>query len=579
MIRGVCFLWITACFGFAAPVFVPPDESYPLVDRGRLPLNVPAIEKLADAYATLADQTPSGNPPELRRQAQLIALAQRLSPAQEMAREVRLGLISGNYQQVSTPEERKIARDRVMLAMKWLLNEPAASEGYLLGQLTLDIIAGIQPNHPLLVKHDAAGTLRRWHGAVAPLVAFGEEKKTPVPAPEPTPEPVPSPPTGPTFQLTDLITGVPMIVESHGGLKNASLVRLNLNLRLREKQKSDLQFTPSLIGKNAPPFLADLTSFFESRGQPLPSGALFDVNTGTLSYSSLNQDNLFTPLAAMLDSALSGKELAKDVILLGKLSLDGTLSRPARSWELIQALRERRPAFGTRLLVPPSLAEEMAGLLVLKDPAFLFRYEVMACRTLEEAAQFYLVANHPPESLSSASAIFREVSLKGSQRMRDLPTFLVYDSVRKRLAAAAQADPRHLSASVLLRQASARRPTEYTRRVFAMEYLLALSELANAPSLSGNRTPYSTLKSYHLARRREWRAFADRRMIGRDEEDLVAEGQKVIDALSPIYRKFSKPKSSSSSGFGAAYTLRIEYEQWRAKVTLFLAKLDKIASE
>ena len=574
--RAAFFLWMTVCLSMAAN-FVSPEESCPLIDRGCLPLGVSAIESLADDYATLADQSSSDDPAQLRRQAQLIALAQRLSPAQETAREIRLGLIAGNYQGLSTPEQRKSARKRIFTVVEWLLDEPKDSEGYLLGQLTLDIAAGIQPNYALLSKHDSKGAAQRWRGVIAPLADFGEKNSTipeaiPDPTPEPPkPDPVPEPPSGPTFLLTQLQTETPMIVESSKGLKNPTLNPITLSLRTNQDEEAELNFRPRRVDRKPLTLMRELTQFFETRSRPLPEGAELTIDTGSLSYSQRNKDNLLAPLAMMLDSALSGKALAKNVILFAKLTPNGDLARPARSWELIQALRKRRPPPGTVLLVPPSLAEEMSGLLVLKDPGFLFRFEVIACSTLEEASQFYLATNQRPESLVNASAIFREVTQKARPRMRELPTFLVYDSVKKRLATSARADARHISASTLLLQASARRPNEYSRRIFAMEYLLALSALEELSSNSLQFTSGANLKAYHLARRREWREFADRRMIARGEQDLVVEGQKLIDSLSPIYRKMDD--------YETTFAARAEYEQWRGKVSLFLTKLDQIANK
>lgn len=563
-----------------AAIFVSPDESAPLIDRGSLPLSVPAIEQLATDYATLADESFSENPAQLRRQAQLIVLAERLSPSQALAREIRLGLIAGTYQAVSTPEQRKAAQKRVFAKTRWLLEEPAQSEGHLLGQLTLDIIAGIKPTHALLKTHHAAGTKRRWAGVIAPLSDFGGEDgegitAAPIPEPrKPAPAPSPAPEVKPAFLISQLQTESPMIVENRGGLKNPTLVPLTLNLRVRKNSNLELNFTPRLVDRNfqlSSTTLRNLNTLFSTRDRQIPDGAQLNFETGSLSYSTLNKDNLLAPLAMMLDSALSGKKLSPNTILFAKLNTNGTLARPTRSWELIQALRKRRPAPGTRLLVPPSLAEEMSALLVLKDPGFLFRFEVIACETLDQAAEFYLETNQPPTSLASASANFREVSTKARSRMRELPQFLVFDGVKKRLEAAARADRRHLSASVLLKQASARRPKEYTRRIFAMEYRLALAPLKNFPTLNGLTNSGETLKAFHLARRKEWREFADSRLIARAEEPLIKEGQKVIDALSPISRKLNNIESVLSA--------RAEYEQWKIQVTLFFETLDQIATE
>lgn len=568
--RAAFFLWMTACISWASPVFVPPDESFPLIDRGQLPMEVRVIEKLAQDYALLADHGAMGNAGKLRLRAQLIALSQRLSPRLDLVREIRLGLIAGDYQGVSTQEERNDAKKRIFRVGEWLLKEPKNSEAYLLGQLTLDVLVQVEPNHPLLAQRDISGLKKRWLGVIAPLEEFeAVTTKLPEPRPEVTPEIIPKVLEESPLLLTELTAKTPMILQRKEGTRSLGLVPLELKLEYKKGKESALQFKPKFQGKTEPPILAKLSAYFTAQGNPLPSGLEMELTTGINPYSARNEANLLAPLAMMLDSALSGNKLRAKSILFAKLNPDGTLTRPAQSWELLKALQNSPPPPGTRLLVPPSLAEELAGLLVIRAPEILFQYEVIACRTLKEASAYYLVAHQPPNSLVKASKIFKEITDKVPSRNTEIPAFLVFESVKKRLAAAAQTDARHLSASTLLLQASARRPNEYTRRIFAMEFRDVLKALEKTPAYSGNTSGIETLKAYHQARRKEWRAFADSRLIRRGEDDLLTEGQRVIDGLSPIVRKMASAEYFSYKN--------IEYEQWRLKVSVFLKKLDEIA--
>ncbi|MDC1206597.1 hypothetical protein N8Z81_03375, partial [Akkermansiaceae bacterium] len=79
----VCsLLHLAAGFAGAAPVFRPSDESFPLIRRDLIPLDISAIKNLANDLTTLADTPVKQTGVELRERAQLLTLTLRLSPSQ-----------------------------------------------------------------------------------------------------------------------------------------------------------------------------------------------------------------------------------------------------------------------------------------------------------------------------------------------------------------------------------------------------------------------------------------------------------------------------------------------------------------
>ena len=449
--RVAFFLLLSVFPGSAAPIFVPPDETYPLIDRGQVPLDIPAIESLAKNLATLADRPIPTSAERLRVQAMLLALSQRLSPAQETAREVLLGLEEGSYHPVSSQKDRDEAKGRCLVSTKWLLFRPQESEGQLLAQQILDVLSLIQPKHQLLKKHDAEGMAQRWQGVVAPIEEFGGKKVT---ATLPTPQvvkelepikPIPETPEAekkePDFKLTEFLIDTPIITANKllGTYPSLSSLSLVVRKNSNEKERGKLTFKPRLDkGEPIAAALYDQVSdFFKKQERELPSNYHFHLGIGS-AYSKLNQGNLVAPLAMMLDSALTGRALKPNVILFAKLQPNGSLTRPVESWSLIQALRKQRPAPGTRLLVSPEMEAELEGLLVQEDAAFLLRFEVISCRDFSEAREFFFKDGTIPSGLSQASVIYRNIVEKAKPRMKDLGAFLVFDSVESRLAAAAR---------------------------------------------------------------------------------------------------------------------------------------------
>lgn len=583
-LRLVFFLLFSVFPSSADPTFIPPDETYPLIDRGQIPLDIPAIESLAKDLATLADRPIPSKADGLRVQAMLLALAQRLSPAQETAREVLLGLEEGSYNPVSSQEDRNEAKDRCLASTKWLLDRPKESVGQLLGQQILDVLSFVQPKHQLLRKHDSEGMAQRWQGVVASIERFGGGKLAPItPMPPVVQKPDPSMPNPqtppgekkePDFKLTEFLIDTPMITTNKllGAYPNLTSLSLVLREASNEGGKGKISFKPRLDkgDPTAEALYSQLRDFFKNQKQELPSNYNFHLGTGTAAHHKLNQSNFVAPLAMMLDSALTGRTLKSNVILFAKLESDGSLTRPAESWKLIQALRKQRPAPNTRFLVPPEMEAELEGLLVQEDAAFLLRFEVIGCRDFSEARELFYTAGEIPSGLTQASVIYRDIVEKASPRMKDLGSFLVYDSVEKRLADAVRSHSHHLSAKVLFKQASGHRPDKFSRRVFAMEYREFMSSLADTPKLthSYNSNSGSALKAIQQSKRRKWRDFVDLGLVNRDEDEILNEGVKLIDELSSIARAYER------DGFAAA---EVKYADWKIRIGLFLKKLAEIA--
>jgi len=162
----------------AAPVYRPPHESVPLIRRDLVPLDVSAIQDLANDLATLAESPVKTTGAALRERAQLLTLTLRLAPAQNRAREIERRLRKQTFSTSPHQPDLAEARRRSFLTAKWLLALPPESEGARLGQLLLDVLAPFQKNHPLLKKGDATKADERWSGVIAPLAEFENKPST-----------------------------------------------------------------------------------------------------------------------------------------------------------------------------------------------------------------------------------------------------------------------------------------------------------------------------------------------------------------------------------------------------------------
>ena len=548
--------------GSAAPVFVAPDDSVPLIRRDLIPLDSAAIDHLADALTTLADSPLKNNALSLRQRAQLLALTLRLSPSQSRAREMLRNVINGSYQPSIQESRKKSARGHGFLTAKWLLEMPEESEGKHLGHLLLDVLAPYQSDHPLLEKR-APSDEDRWKGIIAPLTAFENASK-----PQPL-DPTPETPKNSKYATTGLLTTTPLVTVTNGQVRYGPV---NVRLILTERGKGQLKFKPALTSSNGPerptqPLHDALMQFYQGQDRPLPKGYDLYLDTGRGTYAERNKENITAPLAMMLDAASTGRPLASNIVLFARLHADGSLSRPFESWPLIYSLRNKRPSAGTRLLVPPELAEELTALLVLEHPSFLLRFEIISCASLNEARQIYLEDAQQPDDIQAASKIFKEVT-EALRRTSDgnIAAKLVYDSVKSRLQEAAEASPRHLSAQILLKQASGNHPSSFSTPMFAREFIRITESLTNPPDIDYNSSSRA-LKTFQTEQKALLVEFSESRRVSQDDDPLVEEGKNLVDKLRPIIRLIDRDQSIPA-------TLQLTF--WRKEVTLFRDRLKRL---
>ncbi len=453
----------------AAPKFIPPDDTRPLIRCEELPMDVPLIHQVANQLAILAQQPSSLDGADLHRKARLLTLAQRLHPTLPKARRLMEVLEDGSFKGFSKKGSQKSALKALTSTAKWLLKMPPSSEGYLLALLIIDTLP---PKHPLQAHRKPDPTEARWAGAIAPLSEFIGKTETPVTPPPPPPKKEIRP-----YLSNNLNTSFPFIGFNPKTNQNETEIQaLNLVLsQVQEPTPAGLTFTPPSPRLRPAPLHKSLKNLFQSLDRPLPRNHRLDLKTDGVRYLNVNQENIATPLAMMLDAALSGDPLRSDTILFARLKSDSSLISPVESWPLIQALRKSRVKRGTRLIVPRSLENQLLGILTQEDPDFFLRYEIIAADTFAEAKELFYADRTTP-SLTEASTPYLEVCEKAPNT--NLGAYLAFKGVRSRLQRAAES-PEHLSAKLLLIQASGKRPANFERRILAREIRHQLTPIEN----------------------------------------------------------------------------------------------------
>lgn len=538
----------------AEPGFIPADESYPLLRRDLVPLDVDSIQELASQLAILADGPAPAEAEKLRDKAKALTLSQRLAPAGPRARAVTKALSSLESRPEPSREELESARKTALQAAQWLIDLPAETEGHRLGQLLLDVLAPILPGNPLIQRRDEKGEAARWRGVLANVSDFDGKPKIIPTRPDMTdPTGAPTPPViAQNYQAMALLTSVPMLCKDIPQTSpiEPALIKTSLVITERKgKNPGVLKFQPKPDFELEPLHLA-LRNFFETAGRPLPEFYNLSINTDSRRYLASNRENIAAPIAMMLDGALTGRPLRRNTYLFARLAADGTLNRPYMAWELLLHLAQTNVPRDTRLIVGAGLEEELQALLVIQKAGFFVDFEVIAAPTFEAARELFYEDGKPAEAVATAIAGYQEVREKAILA-NSLGTFLGLTAVESRLVKARDASPLHLSANMLATQA-VRRPAYLTEFMLAQELDRRLQPLA-AFRYDENKTTSREFKDLYKTTREAIQPLD--KLAENKEKLLLKEALDLTQELNRIARSADDTFTTRNAmeGFGASF--------------------------
>ena len=283
---------------FGAPKFIGPDDSYPLIRRDRIPIDIDGINNLADQLALTADGPFSRSGKDLHTRARALALSQRLSPAQPRARAIIQSLSNNESRPNTNRREVGEAQGAIQRTAEWLVKLPPGEEGYLLGQLLIDIISARQKDHPLVSSHDVDNQEARWRGLIAPLEKFENKVED-------------AKPRGPElqFKADAVLTTAPFFTYPIG--KNGIMQEVSLVIT---DERNDGDGNRRILFRPRPNYdarstLSSVERYFQSAEKILPRDKSFTIDTGKFQYAANNGSTLAAPVAILVDAALTGRPL------------------------------------------------------------------------------------------------------------------------------------------------------------------------------------------------------------------------------------------------------------------------------
>ncbi len=509
---------------FGAPKFIAPDDSYPLIRRDRIPIDVDGINNLADQLALIADGPLSGSGKDLHTRARALALSQRLSPAQPQARAIIRSL--SNNESRPSPNRREVgeAQGAIHRAAEWLVKLPPGEEGYLLGQLLIDIIAARQKDLPLVSSHDVDGQEARWKGLIAPLEKFENKVES-------------TKPRGPELQFKTSVVLTTAPFSTYPTEKNGIIQKVSLFIT---DEGSDGDGNRRILFRPRPNYdarstVSSVERYFQSAEKILPRDKSFTIDTGKFQYAANNGSNLAAPVAILVDAALTGRPLRRNTYLFAKLEDDGSLSRPHNAWSIFLELAETAPPRGSRLIVPPGVADDLRSLLVLEKADFFVDYEVISASHFDETRSLFYEDGQIDPELSAAMESYQEIWDKALDST-SLQTFVSHKSVKDRLATVVRHSNLHVSASFLALQGN-NRPPHFSEKMLARELHRCLEPLSTFRFQYG-KTKDTDFRKLHDRLRKRFDPLE--RRIGNKEKPLYDEALTLIKKLKGLARDMNK---------------------------------------
>jgi hypothetical protein len=557
---------------FAGP-FAPPAEGPVAFRRDRIPLGVDGMARLSEQLGELAAALRGRTPTERRTAAQMLALALALDPANAEAR-----VLLGDYKddRHSPPEDRRLletSRARIWQLIAWLETPEAGADAHALAACLKDVITVADPKNPKSEALRQQGEKGAWAGWIPDVSAY--EKKDLVKVPKPEVPEAPDETLDPVEVLLDGAEVLTPLWQRSETDRNAAWVLAPAPLRMTAKlakQGYEVEVTPPfsvMVGESSEPGSLNklarwLVDFLKQQHGDLPPGIQVRIDSPEFqkSLQSGKRQSVSAAAAVLASSAVTGRE--PDAIIIGQIDEDGAFKLPTRFWYQLQALDKGK---GRRLVLPAEAAEYLPSILAMEKPEFFFEHEVLLAKDFKTLVE--MSAKSPKEPLASATANFQEIRNRaGATGVR---TYIDNSFVKQRLAAVLQDFPTHVSAKMLLTQASGSRPYWVSRKVLAAELRRALESAA--PITERNQVnPLEATnvgRVYELCRQN---VDALERYTERKDRDLLEQAQAVTVAMRDLDRV--------SRSRGDDYTVTTAtVEANRKLTTLYKTVMEKLATE
>jgi hypothetical protein len=546
-----------------AEEFAAPAE-WPVPFRSdQVPLEVTTMLDFSERLTRLVDSQESESASGRRRVAQLLALALALDPANVTASQLLVEFTAGRSRPAADLEEIEKFRTSLQPYLTWLETPAAGGSGQALAACLRDVMT------PLDSK-DAPAEQGAWRDWIPPLAAY---ETKPVEPEKITPaEPTAAIPLLAKATVSSIFPKLEKVMgEQQWILTHAPLLMTAAGTETEERAPFSLTIGSTDYSEAFENLSTQLVKLLEKQPTKLPEGISVTLSGNALddSASSRKRQNISAAAAVLASAAVTGQRPG-NVTILGVIDEYGAFKLSPGFWDQLKALK---PGTGERLVLPTAAAEYLPAMLVLNQPEFFMKYEVLLASNFTELLD--LTAETPNETLVKVSTHFRECCQKSMKQQ--LLSYLADPVVNRRLTEITRLAPYHYSAKILGCQVVTNRPQFFCRPVLA-------AELRNATALVGrlltkldedsesSLVEKLTSKAYDLGRDQ---VNTLSRIAERHDQDLIAGVQNTLTAV----RNLERASKSHDYDDEIISNMNKARETLERSYSALLAKLTRAASD
>jgi hypothetical protein len=270
------------------------------------------------------------------------------------------------------------------------------------------------------------------------------------------------------------------------------------------------------------------------RKQPtkLPVGISVTLSGNALDESAMSKkrQSISAAAAVLASAAVTGRQPG-NVTILGVLDASGAFKLSPGFWDQLKALKGGK---GERLVLPTAAAEYLPAMLVLNQPEFFMKHEVLLASNFTELLD--LTAEIPNETLAKVSAHFQECCKNSANR--PLMPYLSDPIIRRRLEEIARLLPYHQSAKMLSIQVAAIRPQLLSRAVLAAELRSTTVPLRRLVNGLGD-APYAQTVGKLIGKTHDTcrdQVSVLSRMAGKQDQELIMAVKNTLPTVSNLER-------------------------------------------
>ena len=586
----------------SAAVYIQPDESKELFKLEKIPLQVDRMKELSRHLVVLAKRKHSADALQQRSTAQLLALALRLDPSNQEARDINRELTKGNKPDASDETTILKAKARIRFFKRWLAHPDAGGDANRLSDYLDDATKALNPK----TQHNK--DLGNWKNVVPPLNKYQQDGNDSLPEPDNEREDegnaddetmerddesseTPETPEK-AFHLTDLSLKAPYQLDIYNKFRDSkdfnrektrhtakySISDIKIEIRPckkeeRERLKIDhISRRKNNHDKNDPiqrGIGAVLYELLTSRHEGL-GHYKSKVSISGGSYARANNLALSAPLAIMLEASIINKPLREDLHVCASIDGKGKFHLQKNFWATLKVLRENEA--GGRLLVPKEASKLLTQILVFGEPDFFTRWEVFVVDNLDEAMA--VAIKDSDEKLVEADQLFD--SIQNLTRKTDVTKLAVNRAVRSRLSEIVKLSPTHASAHVLLLQGSGKRPMRLNAEATAHSIMPAVVKMHNILVHGNPDHPKSSdMKKQH----EEARAALDplERLVDRSDDDLYRAALDLANDFRSLANLIRRGSDRDNYDASSRKKVRPAYMTMSAKSEALLRQARKAA--